>query len=47
MENVICRLKCRSCKKAFSILPDFIIPHYQNSLTSVLMIVEDGVAGAP
>lgn len=38
---VICRLKCKSCKKAFSVLPDFIIPHYQSSLTSVLLIVED------
>ncbi|SDI89420.1 DUF6431 domain-containing protein [Natribacillus halophilus] len=32
----ICRLRCPSCKKTFSILPDFLIPYYQHTLHTVV-----------
>lgn len=37
----ICRQQCPSCKKTFSILPDFLIPYYQHTLHTVLDQVEN------
>ncbi|WP_198006914.1 DUF6431 domain-containing protein [Desulforamulus reducens] len=39
----ICRLKCPSCKKTVSLLPDFLIPYYQYTLDTVLGKVEDNL----
>lgn len=36
----ICRLICLSCKKTFSILPDFLIPYFQHSLDLILQRME-------
>jgi hypothetical protein len=40
---VICRLKCPSCKKTFSVIPDFLIPYYQNTLISVIYGIEQSL----
>jgi len=33
---LICRLKCRHCKNAFSVIPDFLIPKFQHTLSTVI-----------
>lgn len=38
---LIRRLKCLSCNKTVSILPDFLIPYYQNTLTTVINRIRD------
>lgn len=35
----ICRLKCSVCGKTFSILPDFLLPYFQHTLTFILQIL--------
>jgi hypothetical protein len=32
----ICRLKCPSCQKTASLLPDFLLPYFQNTLHTVI-----------
>lgn len=32
----ICRLKCPSCRKTVSLLPDFLLPYFQNTLNTIL-----------
>ncbi|PLR76757.1 hypothetical protein CU633_14065 [Bacillus sp. V3-13] len=41
----ICRVKCSKCKKAFSVLPDFVIPRYQHSLSSVITNLKERLEG--
>jgi hypothetical protein len=41
---VICRLICTSCRKTFSIIPDFLIPYYQNTLDSVISGIDQSLA---
>ncbi|WP_346207335.1 DUF6431 domain-containing protein [Caldifermentibacillus hisashii] len=36
----ICRIICLSCKKTFSIIPDFLIPYFQHSLEIILKRIE-------
>jgi len=36
VEIPICRLICLSCRKTFSIIPDFLIPYFQHSLEIIL-----------
>lgn len=33
---LICRLKCRHCNNAFSVIPDFLIPRFQHTLPTVI-----------
>ncbi len=40
---VICRLKCNGCQKAFSVIPDFLIPYFQYSLVSVLALLRKAI----
>jgi hypothetical protein len=35
----ICRLKCPSCGKTFSILPDFLIPYFQHTLAFMIRLL--------
>lgn len=35
-EILICRLKCRHCLNAFSVIPDFLLPYFQHTLTTVI-----------
>ncbi len=37
----ICRYKCPSCQKTISILPDFLLPHYQHALVLILWVLEE------
>lgn len=41
----ICRLKCPSCQKTVSLLPDFLIPHFQYTLSAVLEQLRAGLLG--
>ncbi|QOY38303.2 DUF6431 domain-containing protein [Anaerobacillus isosaccharinicus] len=36
----ICRVKCKHCKTTFSIIPDFLIPHFQHTLHTIVKGVE-------
>jgi hypothetical protein len=33
---LICRLKCRHCRNAFSVIPDFLIPYFQHTLATII-----------
>lgn len=33
---VICRFRCRCCKKTFTLLPSFLLPHFQNTASSIM-----------
>jgi hypothetical protein len=35
----ICRLKCPDCRKTFSILPTFLLPYFQHTLTFIIQIL--------
>lgn len=35
----ICRLKCPDCRKTFSILPNFLLPYFQHTLTFMIRIL--------
>lgn len=35
------RLKCMSCRKTFSILPDFLIPNFQSTFLSILRSIKE------
>ena len=35
------RLKCVSCRKTFSLLPDFLIPQFQSTFLSILRTIKD------
>jgi hypothetical protein len=37
------RMRCKSCKGSFSVLPDFLIPYFQNTVDAVLGIVEEAL----
>jgi len=37
---LILRLKCPSCKKTISLLPDFLLPNYQYSLEYILYVLK-------
>lgn len=37
----ILRLKCPSCGKTISLLPDFLLPHFQYSLEYILIAVRE------
>lgn len=37
----ILRLKCPSCKKTISLLPDFLLPHYQYSLEYIIETLKE------
>lgn len=41
----ICRLKCPSCKKTVSLLPDFLLPYFQHTLSTVLKRLKAGLLG--
>jgi len=41
---VICRLRCPSCDQTFSIIPDFLLPYYQHTLTSVISGITKSLA---
>jgi hypothetical protein len=36
IQILICRLKCRHCRNAFSVIPDFLIPRFQHTLTTII-----------
>ena len=37
----ICRLKCRHCKKAFTILPSFLLRKFQHTVGSIMDFLRD------
>lgn len=41
LQIFILRVKCTSCGKTFSILPDFILPYFQYSLESILYLLKE------
>jgi len=38
---LICRLRCRHCKNAFSVIPDFLIPKFQHTLSTVIIRLKE------
>ncbi|MCF6094017.1 DUF6431 domain-containing protein [Microaerobacter geothermalis] len=42
----ICRLKCRSCNQTFSLLPDFLIPYFQYTLSFVMKRLKERLVQA-
>jgi len=42
----ICRLKCPSCKRTVSLLPDFLIPYFQHTLHTVITWLKDKLSNS-
>jgi len=41
----ICRLKCPSCKNTVSLMPDFLLPYFQYTLSAILERLRAGLGG--
>lgn len=41
----ICRYRCRNCRKTFSVLPNFFIPYFQHTLTTIMNYIEEKMVG--
>jgi hypothetical protein len=42
----ICRLKCPSCGKTFSLLPSFLLPYFQHTLRHIIKEIHIGLTKA-
>jgi transposase-like protein len=39
---VVCRFRCRCCKKSFTLLPSFLLPQFQNTASSIISFLHSG-----